>query len=101
VTESSEDLKSPSSIPQQLRDTLQAARQNQLVSLDALREAVCAYADDLRRSGVPYEGIMRAVRKLVGQPDGTAPRSAEATKQNARLVETMIEWCKDHWQPAH
>jgi hypothetical protein len=105
VTATSEDRKSslspPSAVPQQLRDALHLAQQNHLASVDTLRSAVCDYVDEMRESGIPYDDVVRAVQNLVGQHYRTAQRSPDVRKENAQMVQTMIQWCKDHWeQPA-
>ena len=85
-------------LPQHLRDSLRAAQQDHFVSMDALRAAVCNYVDDLRRSGVAYDGIVRAVKNLMEQAARSASDSADAAKENRHLVETMIGWCDEHWK---
>jgi len=85
-------------IPQHLRDSLRAAQRDHFVSMDALRVAVCNYVDELRRSGVAYDGIVRAVKNLMEQAARSAAGSADAAKENRHLVETMIGWCDDHWK---
>jgi len=99
VTEISEDPKTfpPIAVPKDLRDALHLAQQNHLSSADTLRSAVCDYVDEMRGNGIPYDDIVRSVRNLVGKHYRDAARSQDTMKENARLVETMIEWCKDHW----
>jgi hypothetical protein len=88
----------PAAIPQHLRDKLYTAQQDHLASTDALRGAVCDYVDELRTRGVPYDDVVRSVGNLMAKLDGKAPRSADATKQNRRTVESMLQWCKERWQ---
>ena len=97
MTETPEDLQTLA-IPKHLRDSLRASQRDHFVSVDALRVAVCRYVDELRRSGVAYDGIVRAVKNLMEQAVRSDSGSADAAKENRHLVDTMIGWCEDHWK---
>lgn len=92
------DRKSPPAIPRHLRDKLHLAQQDHLASFDHLRESVCVYVDDLRERGASYDDTLIAVRSLVGHVDGKVPHSAASQKHNGRIVESMLQWCKEHWK---
>jgi hypothetical protein len=78
-------------VPEHVREALRDARLNHTASLDALREAVCAYVDELRDRDVSRLAIVAKVRGVFREnghhlhgPDGT-----HAT------IERMIQWCVD------
>ena len=93
-----EDFKTPHAIPQHLSDKLHLAQQDHLASFDHLRGSVCGYVDELRDRGVSYDDTLLAVRNLVAQLDGNVLHSAATKKHNGRIVESMLQWCKEHWQ---
>ena len=95
MTQPSEVRKTAAPVPHKLRNLLLVAQRNHVASLDSLRGAVCDYVDQLRGTDVPYDDIVRTVQKLVRGIGGKTPQTAEAAKQNTRLVETMVQWCKE------
>jgi hypothetical protein len=86
-------------MPTHLRDRLEAAQLNHRASVDALQSAVCEYADELRARGVPYEGVIMAVRKLMSDLDGDGDGGGRAARprHDGHLLALMVEWCRENW----
>lgn len=85
-----------SAIPPELRETVVAAQQKHRSTHTALRDAVHAFVDQLRDHGVPHDKVLLSVRSLMAQA-GAEGRSVEATKQNARMLAEMLDWCEERW----
>ena len=84
-----------SAIPAEIRDKVVAAQQNHRSTQTALRDAVHAFVDQLRDRGTPHDTVLLAVKSLMAQAG--AERSVEATKQNARMLAEMLDWCEERW----
>jgi hypothetical protein len=98
VTNSPKDPPTPGPMPQHLRDKVFSAEQDHRASLDALRAAVCDYVDELRGRGMAFDDVVHAVRSMMAELHRQTPHSPNATKYDARIVDTMIQWCGERSQ---
>jgi hypothetical protein len=82
----------PPPILPHLRDAFGAARIGYQHSLDALRDAVCAYADELRHRGADADDVAVAVREQFEEMEADAPD--EATQWRTDLIDAILLTCE-------
>ena len=82
----------PPPILPHLRDAFGAAREGHQRSLDALRDAVCAYVDELRHRGADAEDVERAVREQFDAMEADGPD--EAAQWRTDLIDAILESCE-------
>ena len=75
-----------------LRQALTAAAAKHHASLDALRDAVCAYVEGLHALGVPVPDIAGAVRRRVAELRA-AGRMAAPDASDDTLLDQIVDWC--------
>ena len=79
-------------LPESLRAALIAANAEHRASLEALREAVCAYVEDLRARGVSAAEIVRSVRGRVAALRMRG-RMAGPVAPGDPLLDQVVAWC--------
>jgi hypothetical protein len=85
----------------ELTRRLDAATERHIGSIDALREAVCAYLDDLRATGMPRERALAAVRAFIAKSQAVRAAQDGQSAIDERILARMSAWCVDHWAAAH
>jgi hypothetical protein len=90
-----------STLAAELTRRLDAASEMHIGSIDALREAVCAYLDDLRVAGLPRERALEAVREVIAKSQAVRAAQDGQSAIDERIVARMSRWCVDHWAAAH
>jgi hypothetical protein len=85
----------------ELRRRLDAASEMHIGSIEALREAVCAYLDNLRAAGLPRETALEAVREFIAKSQAVRTAPDGQSTIDERIVARMSAWCVDHWAAAH
>ena len=75
-----------------LRDAFDAAREGHQRSLDLLRDALCAYVEELRNRGADAEDVGRAVREQFVTMEAGAP-DPTLLLWRANLIDAMIASC--------
>lgn len=83
----------PPPILPHLRDAFDAAREGHQGSLDALRDAVCAYVDELRHRGADDEDVVRAVREQFATMEEASPDEVQPPWR-ADLIDAILETCE-------
>ena len=79
-------------LPDSLRAALVAADTEHRASLKGLREAICAYVEELRGQGVSAAEVVRSVRGRVAAVR-TAGRMADAVALGDPLLDQIVAWC--------
>ena len=79
-------------LPDSLRAALMAADAEHRASLNALRDAICAYVEDLRGQGVSGAEIARSLRGRVAafRPAG---QMAAPVPPGDPLLDQITAWC--------
>src|SRR5688500_3485597 len=90
-----------STLSAELTHRLDAASEMHIGSIDALREAVCAYLDDLRSAGMPREKALEAVRALIAKSQAVRAAQDGQSAIDERILARMTGWCVDHWAADH
>jgi hypothetical protein len=85
----------------ELTRRLHAASEMHIGSIDALREAVCAYLDDLRAMGMPRERALAAVRTFIAKSQAVRAAQDGHSPIDERILARMSAWCVDHWAASH
>jgi hypothetical protein len=84
-----------------LQRRLEAANHEHRLSLDALRDAVYEYLDDLRAVGLNRDQALESVRSFVAAAmdgDGDGKRSAKTgAGPDVRLITLITDWCVERW----
>ena len=82
---------------EQLRSAVKVAAARDAESVEALHRAVCAFTVALRDSGTPPEGVLIALKSLVGM--GTLPPLSRNHPDWAGylLREKMSTWCVNEY----
>jgi hypothetical protein len=75
-----------------LRQALIIAVAQHRASLDALRDAVCAYVEDLRARGMAAPDIAGALRDRVAELRA-ANRMAAPEAPDDVLLDQLVDWC--------
>jgi hypothetical protein len=85
----------------ELTRRLDAASEMHIGSIEALREAVSAYLDNLRAAGLPRETALEAVRTFIAKSQAVRAAQDRQSTIDERIVARMSAWCVDHWAAAH
>jgi hypothetical protein len=83
-----------SSIPPEIQSLLRAAHRQHGDALAELRETLCGFVESQRARGTPLAEITAEVRRMMAQLTAAGGHERDA-KHQARLVDSIIEWCGD------
>ena len=82
----------PPPILPHLRDAFESAREGHQRSLDALRDALCAYVDELRHRGADTDDVERAVREQFATMEADAQDAAQP-QWRIDFINAVLETC--------
>ena len=83
-------------IPAHLREKYRVAERNHAASLDALRAALCGYADGLRALGMSRDRMLAVVHEVMAELHRGQVPPARTTGEHTIMVDEMLVWCEDH-----
>ena len=68
---------------------------------EALKAAVCAYADEAKRLGWPVERVIIEIKRISEAEDGLIHKTDPIDRvEGQRIVERVVTWCVEHYYRA-
>lgn len=96
MTTPSPDRSNSAQLDASLRASLRAALWTHRDSLDTLRDAICAFAVDLQRKGMPTTEIAAAVRDVVSEMRASGERLAAELAEADPSLDQTVKWCFEY-----
>ena len=88
---------------QRLRQELTALAHNEPAATEKLREAVCAFVDEMKSKGKPAEAVIVAA-KQVAATTGLLPMPEQDVLQRSphadRVITDVVRWCIERYYDA-